>query len=150
MLHERNRSSQDLSATKRVEMSRLLGLDLGNARTGIAFADTQSGFVVALDTFSHRTTEDLVLHLRILIREKKIDAMVAGLPRLPSGEEGEQAQSVRAMVQDIERKTGLPIVLIDERYTTICEKGKYKSDVDARAACEILSLYLDQKKGIDI
>lgn len=134
-------------------MSHFLALDIGLARTGVAFGDDEQDFIVALDTLHHSTLDELATQVSRLVCEKKIDRMVVGLPRLPSGEEGEQAGIVRAAAKVIRSKTGLSVDFIDERYTTKTPLSGLKSDPDAESACQILSVYLAQKKrrnGIDI
>lgn len=121
----------------------LLGLDAGTRRTGVAFADTKAGFVMALDTIRHATPEELVLRIVELAKAKNAAEIIIGLPRLPQGEEGKQAGLVRELVEMLKKALGLPITLIDERYST---QGSAGTDPDAKAACDMLSVVLDQRK----
>lgn len=126
-------------------MSFLLAVDIGKRRTGLALGDASSGFVMALDTVHHKTDEALIEKICDVVSLKKVSELIVGLPRLPQGEEGEQANFVQKIVQILKEKTGLPITLLDERYTTKQTSGM-ESDPDARAACDLASLALDQRK----
>ncbi len=126
-------------------MSFLLAVDIGKRRTGLAVGDSGSGFVMALDTFHHKTDEALVEKICEVVKQKNISELIIGLPRLPQGTEGEQANFVKKIVKILEEKTGLPMTLLDERYTTKQASGM-ESDPDARAACDLASLALDQRK----
>ena len=111
-----------------------LGLDLGTKRTGIAFADSDDDILFSLETISHENFEDLLDRIMVLIAEKSIDEVVLGLPLLPSGEEGSQAEIVRNFSAMLS-KAQIPHCLVDERYTS----QKLKDlDSDAAAACKIL------------
>ncbi|ALM09818.1 MAG TPA: Holliday junction resolvase RuvX [Candidatus Peribacter riflensis] len=116
-------------------MARLLALDIGTKRTGVAYLDDAVGVPLPLDTLQHRSTAALVAQLEQLIRARSIDQLIIGLPLLPSGEEGSQARLVRSVAAEI-GSLGLPILLKDERYTT--PRGP-QSDPDAIAALNLLS-----------
>ena len=124
---------------------RYLGLDLGKKRTGVAFADSTDDIIFSLDTIVRKTEEELVEHVKTLISERSIEELVIGLPLLPSGERGSQADWAQSLIDKLQA-IGTPISLIDERYTT----GKLTEvDQDAAAACKILSIKLDQNADID-
>ncbi|MBP9850657.1 MAG: Holliday junction resolvase RuvX [Candidatus Peribacteraceae bacterium] len=122
----------------------LLGIDAGTRRTGVAFADTKAGFVMALDTIKHKTPEELVVRITELAKAKNASEIIMGLPRLPQGEEGRQAGLVRELAAALEKALGIPVQLIDERYSS--QGGAHGTDPDAKAACEMLSVVLDQRK----
>lgn len=128
----------------------LLALDIGLKRTGVAFGDTKSGIVVALDTFHCSTATELATKVERLVQEKKIDSLVIGLPLLLSGEEGEQSGLIRDAADVIKKLVAIPVEFIDERYTTKTSTGGPKSDPDAFAACAILTVKMDQKNAIDM
>lgn len=128
----------------------LLALDIGLRRTGVAFGDTKSGVVVALDTFHHSTAHELATKVERVVREKKIDSLIIGLPLLLSGEEGEQSGLIREAADVIGKLVAIPVEFIDERYTTKKSLGGPKSDPDALAACTILTIKMDRKNAIDM
>ena len=121
---------------------RILSLDIGRRRTGVAFADDAINVPMALNTLHHRSVEQLVEQVGELIHEKSIDELLIGLPLLLSGIEGEQVEFVRSCADQLER-FGLPIAFLDERYTTV--KGG-ELDGDAVAACDLLTTYLAQRQ----
>ncbi len=120
---------------------RYLGLDLGKKRTGVAFADSEDDIIFSLDTFETGSIENLVSSVERLVVEKSIEEIVVGLPLLPSGELGSQAQWVQTIVQALQ-KGKTPVSVVDERYTTGTSS---EIDQDAAAACKILGIKLDQK-----
>lgn len=123
-------------------MSTLLAADIGKRRTGLALANTKAGFVIALDTFQHKTTDELMKKLTSVVEEKHVDELIIGLPLLPQGEEGEQASYVREVSEICKTTFKVPVTLMDERYTTPSVR---QSDPDAAAACTLLSVVLDQR-----
>lgn len=122
----------------------LLGIDIGRKRTGVAYADTSAGFVMALDTVKHTTTEEIVDRLVVMATEKKAGEIIVGLPRLPQGEEGAEAHHVRAVADLLQKRLSIPVTFIDERYSSLGATGD--TDVDAKAACDLLSVVLDQRE----
>lgn len=125
-------------------MSILLAADIGKRRTGLALADTVAGFVVALDTIRHTSDEALLDAIQKTVRERQASEIVIGLPLLPQGKEGEQAAYVRGIAGSLSALVSIPVTLVDERYTT--GRKTTASDPDARAACELLSTVLDQRR----
>lgn len=98
---------------------------------------------MALDTIHHKTPEELFASIGTLIAQRGIGELIIGLPRLPQGEEGSQAQKIRTLASDIERRFSINITLMDERYTSFTQEKEI--DPDAQAACELLSVVLDQR-----
>lgn len=119
-----------------------LALDIGTRRTGCAYYDDDTGVPLPLDTLTHTTVEEFCEKVETLVRGRGISRLVAGLPLLPSGKEGQQSESVRAYVTALGR-LGLETHFLDERYTT---PKASKTDGDASAALSILETYL-QKNG---
>ena len=112
----------------------LLALDIGTRRTGVAFADTDIGIPLSLDTITHSSFSELEDRVLSLLEEKKIDRIIIGLPLLPSGDEGAQVRIVRSFADRLE-KTGIPLSFLDERYTT---PKNGSSDSETAAACSML------------
>ncbi len=134
-------------------MTRVLGLDVGMRRTGVAFMDTESiGFPLAMPTISHTTTKELLGNLAEIIRAKKITQVVLGLPFLPSGDEGSQSTYVRSVGEALQ-KENVTVAYIDERYTTRKtspqvhpKKGRGENAVesDSLAAIAILEAFFSR------
>lgn len=121
---------------------RILALDLGKRRTGVAFAESDGDFVIALETISHDSTDALIERISAIVSEKKVDALAIGLPFLPDGTEGEQARYVRMIAETIQKHLPLPQTFIDERYTTTSKSPC--RDPDAVAACKIAEIALSK------
>ncbi len=117
---------------------RYLSLDLGRKHTGVAFFDDRTGVPVPLETIHHEDDEELVECVSILASERSIDAFVIGLPFLPGGQEGEQVRFVRDIAKKLcEACPWAELHFIDERYS---------GGDDAKAALEVLKVFLDREK----
>jgi putative Holliday junction resolvase len=107
-----------MTATQRPE--RLLGIDLGDRRIGVAVGDLATGSVVPLATLRRaRKVEQDADVLGRLAREQRIAALVVGLPLDMDGSEGPQAARTREWAAAIETATALPIRFRDERLTSV-------------------------------
>lgn len=104
-------------------MSRLLGVDLGERRIGLAVADTERRTVRALATIRRGTAESDAARLARLIAEQQIDELVVGLPRNMDGSEGEQADATRAWAEELRLRVGLPVLWRDERLTSVAAEA---------------------------
>jgi len=117
---------------------RYLGLDVGTRRTGAAIADDKDDILFSIATIEHTDFETLTSAVLTIVREKKIDLVVLGLPLLLSGEEGAQVQIVRSFGHELAKK-GVSCRFVDERFSTPSAPGL---DKDSSAACSILSSIL--------
>lgn len=132
---------------------RLLALDIGTRRTGMAFADSSIGIPHPLETIHHSSSEELIAAVQRVCEEKKIDQLVIGLPLLPSGDEGEQAQYVRTTSEQL-KPLGLPMTFLDERYSSPRplstasssedRQARKEVDPDASAASQLAQVFLDK------
>ncbi|MDB4978832.1 MAG: putative holliday junction resolvase [Candidatus Peribacteria bacterium] len=130
-------------------MKHFLALDVGTRRTGVAYASEDVGIALPLPTLHHKTKEEFGECVRRVCSERKISHLIIGLPKLPSGDEGEQAGIVREYVCEL-ASIGAEIIYIDERYTTPNAKMRTskndvvrnKMDDNAIAAVAILGKYL--------
>ncbi len=120
---------------------RVLALDIGKKRTGVAFVDTENDIPLPLDTIIETSTKQMIARVLDLAEERMADLVVVGLPLLLSGAEGSQSGYVRECADLLEKK-GLVVTFIDERYTT---SKNTSFDGDARAACELLQTYLESR-----
>ena len=119
---------------------RLLSVDVGSRRTGIAFFDESVGIPLPLDTVEHETLDDLLIAVKRILSERSVGTVIVGLPLLLSGKEGEQCTYVRDFLGLLE-KEAIPFRLIDERYTT---PNSRQFDGDAAAACTLLQMALER------
>lgn len=131
---------------------RVMAVDYGDARTGVAISDP-TGFLAGYTTVIRSRSQDQVAQeLSRLIREQGVDRVVMGFPRNMDGTEGPRGALYREFAALLEKETGLPVALWDERRTTIeahailhagGKKMKaHKKTVDAVAATLILEGYL--------
>jgi putative Holliday junction resolvase len=100
-------------------VSRLLGVDLGERRIGLAVADTERGTVRALATMRRGSAASDAARIGRLIDEQKIEELVVGLPRNMDGTEGSQADATRAWAEELRLRLGVPVVWRDERLTSV-------------------------------
>lgn len=135
---------------------RIMAIDYGDARTGVAISDptgSLAGFTAVIA--SHRE-EEVLSQLAQLVAQRQVEELVMGFPRNMDGSEGPRAELYRDFAHRLEEVVGLPVILWDERRTTIeahsilHENGKrmkaHKKNVDAVAASLILEGYLIRKR----
>ena len=129
-----------------------MGIDYGDARTGIAISDLLCSIVGTTTVIHSRNTEKTLAEIRRLVVENGIGEIVMGLPKNMDGTEGSRAQLCREFAQLVEEATGIQVVMWDERRTTVEAHNilsahnyhgkKRKNTVDAVAASLILEGYL--------
>ena len=133
-------------------MSRLLGLDVGEKRIGVAVCDETQTLARPLLTLNRASKKEDFAKLAALCREHAIEKVVVGLPKTLRGEEGPQAQRVRRYAIELQAALNLPIEFWDERYSSVdaqerlassSRKPRAKGEIDAAAAAIILQEYLD-------
>lgn len=135
---------------------RVMAIDYGDARTGVAISDA-TGLLAGFTTVIHsREPEKTAEELAGLIGQHRVDELVMGFPRNMDGTEGPRAEVYRAFAARLEACTGMEVRLWDERRTTIeahqilHQSGKkmknHKKTVDAVAATLILEGYLAKKR----
>jgi putative holliday junction resolvase len=108
-------TSADLDVPRR---GRLLGLDFGTRRVGLAVSDEEQRLAVPLETYSRRAAADDARHLKSVIGDYRIIGVVVGLPLHMGGEEGQKAGEARRFGLWAQTVTGLPVAFWDERLTT--------------------------------
>ena len=133
-------------------MKRIMGVDFGDARTGIAISDLLCSIVGTTTVIHSRNTEKTITQICQMIQSSDIGEIVVGLPKNMDGSEGPRAELCREFAQKLEEATGLPIKMWDERRTTVEAHNilsqhnyhgkKRKDTVDAVAASLILEGYL--------
>ncbi|MDO5400422.1 MAG: Holliday junction resolvase RuvX [Eubacteriales bacterium] len=137
-------------------MKRIMGIDYGDARTGVAVSDLLCSIVGSAQVVPSRNTDKAVADIVRIAGENQVGEIVVGLPRNMDGTEGPRAELCRAFAQRLREATGLPVELWDERRTTVEAHNilsqhnyhgqKRKNTVDAVAASLILEGYLAYKK----
>ena len=137
-------------------MKRIMGIDYGDARTGIAFSDLLCSIVGSTTVIHSRRPEKTLEEIGKLCKEKEVGEIVMGLPKNMDGTEGPRAELCREFAGKVQEVTGLKVTLWDERRTTVEAHNilsqhnyhgkKRKNTVDAVAATLILEGYLNSKK----
>lgn len=133
-------------------MKRIMGVDYGDARTGIAVSDLLCSIVGTTTVIHCRNTEKTIAQICTMVKESDVGEIVVGLPKNMDGSEGPRAELCRAFAEQLREATGLPVNLWDERRTTVEAHNilsqhnyhgkKRKDTVDAVAASLILEGYL--------
>jgi putative holliday junction resolvase len=121
---------------------KILALDYGRARTGVAVSDPTGTIARPLCVVEDAADTGLQ-QLVALVGEHEVDCVVVGLPLTLRGERGEQARETESFVEALTGVTDVPVVTFDERFTTdLAEQSPADAPEDARAAAHLLSSYL--------
>ena len=127
---------------------KVMALDFGRARTGVAVSDPTGVVARPLGVVERAGTEDGLARLAALIAEQEAERVVVGLPLTLRGEAGEQARETLEFVDKLAAVTDVPVVTYDERFTTdLAERVRAGAPEDARAAAYLLSSYLAWSSG---
>ena len=135
---------------------KIMGVDYGDARTGIAISDLMCSIVGSTYVIPSRNKEKAMADLVRIAKENNVGEIVVGLPKNMDGTEGARAELCRAFAEELKEATGLPVAMWDERRTTVEAHNilsqhnyhgkKRKDTVDAVAASLILEGYLAFRK----
>jgi putative holliday junction resolvase len=153
--------------TEQAKTVRILALDYGRARIGLAIGNTEAGLAQPLGTLDRINRSEDMRRLRELVREHAVQQIVVGLPLRLDGTHGDMAEEASRFGQRVHKQTGLPVEMVDERLTSweaerLLEeqqgrtihaassnqrkKENPKLGVDAMAAALILKEYLDRRQ----
>ena len=137
-------------------MYKIMALDYGDARTGVAISDLMCSIVGSTCVIPSRNTEKAIADIVKLAKDNSVGQIVVGLPKNMDGSEGVRAELCREFAGKIGEATGLPVTMWDERRTTVEAHNilsqhnyhgkKRKNTVDAVAASLILEGYLNSIK----
>jgi putative Holliday junction resolvase len=100
-------------------VSRLLAVDYGTVRIGLAVSDPDRKIALPFATYARRKREDDTRYFRNVVEEEAIGQIIVGLPVHLDGREGRKAMEARAFGRWLALATGLPVVFWDERFTTV-------------------------------
>ena len=137
-------------------MQKIMGIDYGDARTGVAISDLLCSIVGSTYVVPSRNTEKAIADIVKLAKDNMVGEIVVGLPKNMDGTEGSRAGLCREFAEKLKEATGLPVAMWDERRTTVEAHNilslhnyhgqKRKNTVDAVAASLILEGYLAFKR----
>ena len=124
---------------------KVLALDYGPARTGVAVSDPTGTLARPLRVVERAAAQDGLDELAELVRAERVERVVVGLPLTLRGERGEQARETERFAEALEAILDVPVERFDERFTTtLAGPG---SGEDARAAAHLLTSYLEWWKN---
>jgi putative Holliday junction resolvase len=136
---------------------RILGIDYGRARIGLAVAHAETGLPRPLATLERINRNEDMRRLREIVREQRINEVVVGLPLRLDGTRGEMAEEAARWAARVRKQLGVPVEMVDERLTSWeaerlleeqfgrIRKRRETRTVDALAAAVILQEFLEQR-----
>lgn len=137
------------------ELGRIMALDVGDVRTGVAMSDPLQTIASPHGVLQDDASGTVLAKVVQLVRDYEPICIVAGLPLTKQGETGPQAQKVQAFVETLRQQVAVPVVFEDERFSTAAaermlisadmRRKKRKQVVDKIAATHILQLHLDRR-----
>jgi putative holliday junction resolvase len=136
---------------------RVLAVDPGSKRVGVALSDPSGTIAQPLTTVDAEPAETLAARLAEIARQNDATRIVVGLPRRMDGSYGPEAKAARELGDAVRKASGLPVELVDERLTTVVaersmlaagdKRAKRRASVDRVAAALLLQSHLDRKRG---
>ena len=124
---------------------KVLALDYGPARTGIAVSDPTGTLARPVGVVERAATEAGLARLVELVRAEEPERIVVGLPLTLRGEHGAQARETERFVEALRAAVDVPVESLDERFTTaLAAQTPARAPEDARAAAHLLTTYLER------
>ena len=134
-------------------MTRILSIDFGDKRVGIALSDVLKIIAKPFDTIENKSNKFVIDEILNLADEKNVEKIIIGLPLTMKGKHSIQTQKVLDFIDLFKKNTSIPIIKYDERLSSLEAKkslikqgiktGHNKSEVDKTAAAIFLQSYLD-------
>jgi putative Holliday junction resolvase len=139
---------------------RIMGVDYGDARTGIAVSDPAEFMASPVTVIKETVFEETIKKAAVFAKDYSVEQIVVGYPKNMNGTIGVRAEKSQLFAQELEAITGVTVKLWDERCTTLSAavymnatdtRGKKrKNTIDAAAATIILQDYLDYKRNMNL
>jgi putative Holliday junction resolvase len=125
-------------------LSRVLALDFGSARCGVAVSDPTGTLATPIDPVLRPASRKGLARVADVVREREVERIVVGLPLGLSGRETSQTKETRAWAKVLAERVTVPVELYDERFTTAIasRSGDRRTSEDSRAAAVLLEGYL--------
>lgn len=138
-----------------MQYSKVMGIDYGDARIGIALSDLMQITANPYEVFENKGVDDCINHLCTLISNNMVSTVVFGLPINMDGTEGDRAKVTREVAEELAKKSSVKIVFQDERLTSVEADEILKASklnwqerkklIDKVSAALILESYLNKK-----
>ena len=123
---------------------KVLALDFGVARTGVAVSDPTGTLARPLGVVERAASDDGLAELRRLVDRESVERVVVGMPLTLRGEHGEQARATERFLDSLRAVLDVPVETFDERFTTMLAAADAGgAPEDARAAAHLLTSYLE-------
>jgi putative Holliday junction resolvase len=123
---------------------KVIALDYGSARTGVAVSDPTGTLARPLGVVERAASDEWLRRVADIVREEEAERVVVGLPLTLRGEHGEQARATERFVEALRQVVKVPVESFDERFTTaLASTGGGDAPEDARAAAHLLANYLE-------
>jgi putative holliday junction resolvase len=139
-------------------MGRILGIDYGEKRIGLALSDSTATVATPLKVLSADTPTSVLREIDDIVRQYGVQRIVVGLPLRMDGSLGPAAEGVRAFIDRLREEVSVPIATWDERFSTVtaqnaliesgARRKRRKEVVDKLAAQIVLQHYLDAQTGL--
>lgn len=140
-----------------MEEGRILAIDYGEVRIGLAISDPLRIFAFPLTVIDLRKNVEFIKTIQDIIKEKEVKKVIIGYPLMMDGSEGIQTGKVKNFVEEFKGKINVDIEVVDERLTTaVAQRAltdigigqkKQRNIIDKVAAAKLLETYLELNKG---
>lgn len=136
---------------------KLMALDYGDKKIGIAFCSSDTHIATPYKTMDRKNADSDIKALNLLINDNKISGIIMGLPLKPDGTEGSTAKKVRKFAEKLYNSSGLPITFEDERYSTFIANDmliqvglnrKKRAKVDDQVSAQVILDSFIRKNGL--
>ncbi len=134
-------------------MEKIIALDIGEKRIGVAISDALGFLAHPLKTLAWKNIEQLIADMENLAEEHQTSTFVIGLPYTLRGGHSDKTDEIKTIVDELKKHTGWTIIEVDERLTTVMAQktlqnvgkkpSKHRDKIDQIAAVHILQTYLD-------
>jgi putative Holliday junction resolvase len=126
---------------------RVLALDFGSARTGVAVSDATGTLATPVTVVERAATESGLMQIAELVSTHEAGVVVVGLPLTLRGEHGQQARETEAFVEALRERVAIPVETFDERFTTtLAQQTAGRAPEDAVAAAHLLQGWLERAR----
>ena len=134
-----------------------LGIDVGTVRVGLAGSDETGTIATPLRTVPRQPAARLWREVEQVVVDRLPERIIVGLPLRLDGSEGDSAVDARGVAEQLHRRTGLPVEMWDERFTTVAaersmiaagqRRARRRETIDAVAATLLLQSWLDSRRS---